>query len=87
LNGYQLFRGATGLAVGAGVSKIVKTVIDNHVVPQTTFEKVLCGLGRFGIAMTASAVVSNHVKHEIDEYRDSYVEVKTKYKEALDSQK
>ena len=87
MNAYTIFKTGTGLAIGAGVSKIAKTIIDNHVVPQTTAEKILCGLGRFGIAMTASAVVAKHVEAQMDEYNVAYHKVKDKYQEELAKQK
>lgn len=75
MNGFAIFKGGLGLTAGIGASKIVKTIIDNHVDPVTTLDKILCGIGRFGIAMTASAIVTKHVEAQADEYHAIYKKV------------
>lgn len=82
MNGFAIFKGGLGLTVGVGVSKIAKTIIDNQVFPETTLEKILCGFGRLGIAMTASAVVVKHVDAQMDEYHAIYQKVNANIKAA-----
>lgn len=78
----EVFKVVTGLVVGSGVHKITSEIINNIVIPQTNFQKVVIAVGKLGISMTASAVVVKHVNSEIDEYARIYESLALKVAEA-----
>lgn len=68
----DIFKGAVGFVVGAGVNHIVSGVVDS-LVPQTNpYQKVVVFAGKMGIGMTTGAIVKKHVNSEIDEMADWY---------------
>lgn len=73
---FAIFKSAIAIPVGLGASRIAKAIIDNHIDPVTTMDKFLCGFGRLGIALTASAIVTKHVDEQMDEYKALYGSIK-----------
>lgn len=70
------FKLVAGLVVGSGVGKITSTIINNNVIPQTNFQKVLITAGKFGIGIAAGAIVCNHVDNYIDDTVGMYNTIK-----------
>lgn len=69
-----------GLVIGSGVGTIVKTIIQNHVQPETKIQKLTVFLGRHAIQSVAAHVVNDHVEKQLDkliiEIRKNYQTLK-----------
>jgi hypothetical protein len=72
----KITKGVVGLATGLGASAITKTIIDAHCAPETTLQKVLFFVGRFGIGGLVGAVVTKHTESEIDSIAASWRKMK-----------
>lgn len=68
MNGLGIFKSVVGVVVGAGVSHIVKEVVDKHVdkTECSRLEKALISAGAFGLTLLISDLTTDHLDTKID---------------------
>ena len=67
MSGLGIFKSVVGIVVGAGVSNIVKEVVDKNVdEPDSKVEKFLISAGTFGLSLLISDLTTNHLDAKID---------------------
>lgn len=62
----DLFKGAVGFVVGAGVASIVSGFVERVAPTDTPIQKVLVYAGKTGISWLATSKVVEHVNEKID---------------------
>lgn len=63
----DIFKQGLGFVIGCGVGRIVKGVVDAHVIPDTNWQKVTVFAGKTAIGLAITEVATNSVNREIDE--------------------
>lgn len=68
MNGLGIFKSIVGVVVGAGVSHIIKEVVDKHVdkTECSRLEKALISAGAFGLTLLISDLTTDHLDTKID---------------------
>lgn len=67
MSGLGIFKAAVGIAVGAGVSEIVKGVVEKNMdEPDSKLSKFLIGAGTFGLTLLISDLTTDHLDTKID---------------------
>lgn len=79
---YHKARFIIAIIVGASAAAAVNAAIKNNVIPNNTYSKIVLGIGAFAISSMAGDRARNWAKKEMDDYRATYLDIKSAVQEA-----